>query len=71
MEIESAKIPNVGRKLQWTEECRGRFAAGTFARIERVRRKDLKESRTDLIRLAVERELERREAEAGKKKRPK
>jgi hypothetical protein len=62
MEIESTRIPNVGRKLQWTEECRGRFAAGTFARIEKVRRKDLKESRTDLIRLAVERELERRES---------
>ena len=65
------RIPNVGRKLQWTEECRGRFAAGTFARIEKVRRKEQKESRTDLIRLAVERELERREAEGkGKPKKP-
>ena len=70
-EFESPRIPNVGRKLQWTEECRGRFAAGTFARIEKVRRKEQKESRTDLIRLAVERELERREAEGkGKSKKP-
>lgn len=48
----------MGRKLKFPEKAVGAFPSGTFAAIERVRADT--EDRTDFIRLAVERELERR-----------
>lgn len=42
------------------EDAMVRFPIGTFARIEELR--DLRESRTDFIRAAVEHEIERRAA---------
>ena len=47
-----------GRPRQWAEDMQARFPAGTFERIKRVLRED--EGRTDFVREAVERELERR-----------
>jgi hypothetical protein len=49
----------VGRKRINEEQTPGRFPAGTLARMDALLGE--KESRADLIRLAVERELERRE----------
>jgi len=48
-----------GRPRQWAEDMQARFPAGTFARIETVLGED--EDRTDFVRKAVERELQRRE----------
>lgn len=48
-----------GRPRQWAEDMVARFPAGTFARIDAVRRRE--EDRTDFVREAVRRELERRE----------
>jgi len=48
-----------GRPRQWAEDMQARFPAGTFARIEVVLGED--EDRTDFVRKAVERELQRRE----------
>ena len=42
----------------------GRFPAGTFKRMGRVLKKD--EAKADLLRLAVERELQRREQQRQK-----
>ena len=49
----------VGRKKRWAENMQARFPEGTFERIEAVLKKG--EDRTDLVRVAVERELKRRE----------
>ena len=57
---------HVGRKKRWAEDMQARFPEGTFARIAAVLEET--EDRTDFVRQAVERELERREA-AGKRKR--
>jgi metal-responsive CopG/Arc/MetJ family transcriptional regulator len=51
----------VGRKKRWHEIMGAPFPKGTFARMDAVLKKDGKEDRTDLVREAVERELERRE----------
>jgi hypothetical protein len=51
-----------GPPRQWEEEMVGRFSAGTFARIKRLLGDG--ESRTDFLREAVARELERRERTA-------
>ena len=48
-----------GRPRQWAEDMQARFLVGTFARIEVVLGED--EDRTDFVREAVERELQRRE----------
>ena len=57
---------HVGRKKRWAEDMQARFPERTFARIAAVLEET--EDRTDFVRQAVERELERREA-AGKRKR--
>lgn len=51
--------PTVGRPKINEEQTPGRFRAGTLARIDAVLTE--KEKRSDFIREAVERELERRE----------
>jgi hypothetical protein len=48
-----------GRPKQFEEDMRARFAPGTFARIEKVLKPD--EDRTEFVRIAVEREIARRE----------
>ena len=48
-----------GRPRQWAEDMVARFPAGTFDRIKAVLGED--EDRTDVVREAVERELERRD----------
>jgi hypothetical protein len=62
MRAESVIRARVGRKKRWSEDMQARFEAGTFARIEAVL--DEAEDRTDFVRAAVERELERRERRA-------
>lgn len=52
-----------GRPLQWTETTLARFPDGTFKRIQVALDED--EDRTDFIREAVERELQRRERQMG------
>lgn len=52
----------VGRKKRWAEDMQARFAEGTFARISEVLGDG--EDRTDFVREAVERELDRREKKA-------
>jgi hypothetical protein len=49
----------MGRQPQWAEDMQARFAAGTFDRIAAVAEDG--ETRTDFVREAVRRELERRE----------
>lgn len=49
----------MGRKKLWSEDMQARFEDGTFERIDAVLEES--ESRTDFVRLAVERELKRRE----------
>lgn len=49
----------MGRTKKWTEDMQARFAPGTFIRIERVL--EDREDRTEFVRIAVERELRRRE----------
>jgi len=58
--IDSDMACRVGRKKRWHEIMGAPFPRGTFARMDAVRAKG--ESKTDLIRVAVERELKRREA---------
>lgn len=53
---------SVGRKQINHEQMPARFPEGTFARIDAVLAD--KEKRADFVREAVDRELERREAEA-------
>jgi len=49
----------MGRKKRWAEDMQARFEEGTFDRIGAVL--DDGEDRTDFVRVAVERELKRRE----------
>lgn len=49
----------MGRTKKWSEDMQARFPTGTFDRIEDVLEEG--EDRTDFVRLAVERELKRRE----------
>jgi len=49
----------MGRKKMWAEDMQARFPDGTFDRIEAVLEDS--EDRTDFVRVAVERELKRRE----------
>lgn len=49
----------MGRKKLWAEDMQARFPEGTFDRIEAVLEDS--EDRTDFVRVAVERELKRRE----------
>jgi hypothetical protein len=59
----------VGRKKINDEQTPARFPAGTLARIDAVLAE--KEKRADLIRNAVEREINRREKRPPPKRRPK
>lgn len=59
----SPTAPSVGRPKKNEEQTPARFPSGYLARIDAVLRE--KEYRSDFIREAVERELERREAEKG------
>lgn len=52
----------MGRPPLWSQNMQARFPAGTFERIEKALRED--EDRTDFVREAVQRELERRERQA-------
>jgi hypothetical protein len=63
---EAVIRPCVGRKKRWSEDMQARFKAGTFARMKAVLKDE--EDRTDLVRIAVERELTRREKAATVKK---
>lgn len=56
----------MGRKKQWSEDMQARFPGGTFARIAAVLFG--KEDRTDFVRGAVDRELNRRERSAKREK---
>jgi hypothetical protein len=49
----------MARKRIWDEAARIRFAGGTFGRIDAVR--DDGEDRSDFVRIAVDKELARRE----------
>jgi len=49
----------MARKRRWFENMEATFATGTFARIEAVLR--FTEDRTDFVRKAVEREINRRQ----------
>ncbi len=49
----------MGRTKRWAEDMQARFTEGTFARIEAVLEDS--EDRTDFVRVAVEKELKRRE----------
>lgn len=49
----------MGRKKMWAEDMQARFPEGTFERIEAVLEDS--EDRTDFVRVAVEKELKRRE----------
>lgn len=49
----------MGRKKLWAEKMEAPFAEGTFARMDAVLEDD--ETRTDLVREAVEQLLKRRE----------
>lgn len=49
----------MGRKKQWAEDMQARFPDGTFARIAATLESG--EDRTDFVRVAVEREIKRRE----------
>ena len=55
----------MGRKKRWSEDMQARFPEGTFARITLVLRE--REDRTDFVRAAVDRELNRRERRARPK----
>ena len=67
MSPESAIHLRVGRKKQWSEDMLARFPEGTFERIEAVLAE--REDRTEFVRAAVERELERRETARGRGRR--
>jgi hypothetical protein len=60
----SATPKGRGRKKKWAEDMQARFPAGTFARIAAVLTQA--EDRTDFVREAVERELQRREKPSRK-----
>lgn len=49
----------MGRTKRWAEDMQARFPEGTFGRIEAVLEES--EDRTEFVRVAVEKELKRRE----------
>ena len=49
----------MGRTKRWAEDMQARFPEGTFDRIEAVLEDS--EDRTEFVRVAVEKELKRRE----------
>jgi len=55
-----------GRPRQWHEDMVARFSKGTFAKMDASRRPG--ETRTELVREAVDRELKRREGERQSRK---
>jgi len=55
----AGKKKRMGRPRQWAQDMQARFPAGTFERMKAVLEEG--EDRTDLVREAVERELQRRE----------
>lgn len=59
-------IRRVGRKRINEEQVPARFRGGTLARIDAVRRD--KENRAEFIRIAIEREIERRERTKERKR---
>jgi hypothetical protein len=61
--VVSVTPARVGRKKRWSEDMQARFPEGTFERIAVVLKES--EDRTDFVREAVARELERREAVTG------
>jgi hypothetical protein len=69
MNTETAIARRMGRKKRWHDVMGAKFPAGTFDRIAAALAE--KEDRTDFVRLAVERELERRERAPTKPKRRK
>jgi hypothetical protein len=65
---ESVAIkPRMGRKKRWHDVMGAKFPAGTFDRIAALLGE--KEDRTEFVRQAVEREIERRE-HAPERRRP-
>src|SRR5262245_14359036 len=58
--------PRMGRKKRWPERVGAKFAGGTLARIAAMLGED--EERTAFIREAVEREIERRQMAAKRKR---
>jgi hypothetical protein len=71
-DMESAIPRRMGRKKRWSEDMVARFAAGTFARIDAAllpRPNGKPEDKTDFVRRAVARELERLERKAAKQRR--
>jgi hypothetical protein len=67
--LAAATLPRMGRKRLWREDMQARFPEGTFRRIAGALKKT--EDRTDFVREAVERELERREVAQKRKPRGK
>lgn len=55
----SGNAARVGRKKQWAQDMQARFAEGTFERISPLLVSG--EDRTEFVRVAVEREIKRRE----------
>lgn len=53
----------MGRKKRWSEDMQARFQEGTFERIAAALKPT--EDRTEFVRVAVENELNRREATTG------
>jgi hypothetical protein len=68
LDLESAIPRRMGRKKRWHQAMIAKFQEGTFERIAAVLGE--KEDRTDFVRLAVEREVERRERTSAKPKKP-
>jgi hypothetical protein len=66
MIAESPMPRKMGRKKLWFDIMRANFPAGTFDRIAALLGED--EDRTDFVRLAVERECERREKTKPRRK---
>lgn len=61
--VVSVTPSRVGRKKRWSEDMQARFPEGTFGKIASALRDG--EDRTDFVREAVERELQRREKVTG------
>jgi hypothetical protein len=57
--------PRMGRKKRWHDVMGAKFPAGTFERIAPLLGEN--EDRTDFVRSAVEREIQRRESARPKK----
>ena len=69
-DMEDAIPHPMGRKKRWSEAMVARMAAGTLARVDAVlQEKDGRtEDRTDFVRRAIEREIERLERKADKRR---